>query len=56
MTFDDCLPCDDLAGHLAPCVRKFSGQTEIRNLELSVRGYQQIVWFQILRESASYIL
>lgn len=42
------IPCDDLASHFVPRVREVARETKICNLELAVRGDQQIVWLQIL--------
>jgi hypothetical protein len=44
-------PRNNLASHLAPRVAKLARETEIRNLELAVRGDEQVVRFQILGRS-----
>lgn len=44
-------PSDDLARHLVSGVCKVSCETKVGELELPIRGDEQVIWLQILQSS-----
>jgi hypothetical protein len=48
------IPSDHLTGHFVSWVRRIAGQAKVCDLELSVRGNEQVVWLQILSCEKAY--